>query len=129
MEIKAVMKSCPAFLQKWGGSMRRSLLIVRANLRRSKAQTAAILVLLLAASAMLNLWLILAMDYKSNFDRCHDRLNAGHVTLVVNGEANELRDYVREMIEEDERPNIIWTTRYPWWVHFPIMRGKSIRNL
>lgn len=82
--------------------MRRSLLIVRANLRRSKAQTAAILVLLLAASAMLNLWLILAMDYKSNFDRCHDRLNAGHVTLVVNGEANELRDYVREMIEEDE---------------------------
>ena len=82
--------------------MRRSLLIVRANLRRSKAQTAAILVLLLAASAMLNLWLILAMDYKSNFDRCHDRLNAGHVTLVVNGEANELRDYVRETIEEDE---------------------------
>ncbi|MCI9226478.1 MAG: ABC transporter permease [Dorea sp.] len=82
--------------------MRRSLLIVRANLRRSKAQTAAILVLLLAASAMLNLWLILAMDYKSNFDRCHDRLNAGHVTLVVNGESNELRDYVREMIEEDE---------------------------
>lgn len=82
--------------------MRRSLLIVRANLRRSKAQTAAILVLLLAASAMLNLWLILAMDYKSNFDRCHDRLNAGHVTLVVNGEANELRDYVREMIEEEE---------------------------
>ena len=82
--------------------MRRSLLIVRANLRRSKAQTAAILVLLLAASAMLNLWLILAMDYKSNFDRCHDRLNAGHVTLVVNGKANELRDYVRETIEEDE---------------------------
>lgn len=82
--------------------MRRSLLIARANLRRSKAQTAAILVLLLAASAMLNLWLVLAMDYKSNFDRCHDRLNAGHVTLVVNGEANELRDYVREMIEEDE---------------------------
>ena len=82
--------------------MRRSLLIVRANLRRSKAQTAAILVLLLAASAMLNLWLILAMDYKSNFDRCHDRLNAEHVTLVLNGEANELRDYVRETIEEDE---------------------------
>ena len=96
------MKSCRRSLQKWGGSMRRSLLIARANLRRSKAQTAAILVLLLAASAMLNLWLILAMDYKSNFDRCHDRLNAGHVTLVVNGEANELRDYVREMIEEDE---------------------------
>lgn len=96
------MKSCRRSLQKWGGNMRRSLLIARANLRRSKAQTAAILVLLLAASAMLNLWLVLAMDYKSNFDRCHDRLNAGHVTLVVNGEANELRDYVREMIEEDE---------------------------
>ena len=71
--------------------MRRSLLIARANLRRSKAQTAAILVLLLAASAMLNLWLILAMDYKSNFDRCHDRLNAEHVTLVLNGEGNDRR--------------------------------------
>lgn len=82
--------------------MRRSLLIARANLCRSKGQTAAILVLLLAASAMLNLWLILDMDYKSNFDRCHDRLNAEHVTLLLNGEADGLKEYVRETIEKDE---------------------------
>ena len=82
--------------------MGKHLLIARSNLRKAKGQAVTIVVLMLLAAIMLNLWLMLAMDYKANFDRCHDRLNAGHVTLVVNGEANELRDYVREMIEEDE---------------------------
>ena len=35
---------------------------------------------------MLNLWLMLTMDYKANFDRCHDKLNAEHVTMTVDGD-------------------------------------------
>lgn len=88
-------------MREWGGSMRRSFLIARSNLRRAKGQTAAILVLILTASVMMNLWLMLSMDYKSNFDRYHDRLNAEHVTLVLNGEADGLREYVSETIEKD----------------------------
>ena len=59
--------------------MGKGLLIVRSNLRRTKGQTAAIIVLVLLASCMLNLWLMLAMDSKQNFERYHDKLNAEHV--------------------------------------------------
>ena len=63
--------------------MRKSFLIAFSNLRRARSQTAAIIVLLFLASAMLNLWLMLSMDYKKNFDRYHEKLNAEHVTLAV----------------------------------------------
>lgn len=63
--------------------MQRSLLLARSNLRRAKGRTAAIAVLILFAAFMLNLWLMLAMDYKQNFVRYHDTLQEGHVTLVI----------------------------------------------
>ena len=59
--------------------MEKSFLLARSNLRRAKGQTAAIVVLVFLASAMLNLWLMLSTDYRQNFDRCHDRLHAEHV--------------------------------------------------
>ncbi len=83
--------------------MKKTVLIARANMRRAKGQTAAITVLILVAAAMLNLWLMLSMDYRQNFDRCHDRLNAEHVTLVLNGEADGLTDFVAETLDADAR--------------------------
>lgn len=83
--------------------MTKIFLIARSNLRRVKGQTAAIIVLILFASAMLNLWLMLSMDYKQNFNRCHDRLNAAHVTIVLNGEADGLTDFVKGKLDQDER--------------------------
>lgn len=87
--------------------MKRSILIARSNLRRTKGQTAAILVLILVASAMMNLWLMLSMDYKRNFDAYHDKLNAEHVTLAVNGNDGGIRDFIKETLDQDER-----TTEY-----------------
>ena len=52
--------------------MRKSILIARSNIRKAKGQTASIFVLILLAALMLNLWLMLSMDYKANFDRYHD---------------------------------------------------------
>lgn len=83
--------------------MRKSLLIARSNLRRARGQAVAIVVLILLAAMMLNLWLMLAMDYKANFDRCHDRLNDGHVTIAVDGDTPELRDFLTETLERDGR--------------------------
>ena len=68
--------------------MRKLFLIARANMRKAKGQTAAIVVLILLASMLLNLWLMLSMDYKANFDRYHIKLNAEHVTLLVNDTDN-----------------------------------------
>ena len=63
--------------------MRKCFLIAASNLRRAKGQTIAIIALILLASAMLNLWLMLSLDYKRNFDRNHERLNAEHVSLAL----------------------------------------------
>ena len=59
--------------------MRKSLLLAASNLRRAKGQTIAIIALILLASAMMNLGLMLSLDYKRNFDRCHDRLHDGQI--------------------------------------------------
>ncbi len=83
--------------------MGKHLLIARSNLRRARGQAVTIVVLMLIAAMMLNLWLMLAMDYKANFDRCHDRLNDGHVTLAANNGTPEFRAFLTETIEEDSR--------------------------
>ncbi len=83
--------------------MRKSFLLARSNLRKAKGQTAAIIVLIFLGALMLNLWLMLSMDYKQNFDRCHDRLNAEHVTFAIDGDSSEIQDFVKDTIEDDER--------------------------
>lgn len=83
--------------------MRKSLLIARSNMRRAKGQAVAIVVLILIAAMMLNLWLMLAMDYKANFDRYHDKLNDGHVTLAVDSDTAEFRAFLTETLEQDSR--------------------------
>lgn len=83
--------------------MNKSFLIARSNLRRIKGQTAAILVLILLAACMLNLWLMLAMDYKQNFDRYHDKLHAEHVTLAFTGDSREMRNFITETLDSDPR--------------------------
>lgn len=81
--------------------MIRTYLLARSNLCRAKGQTISIAVLILLAAAMLNIWLMLSMDYKQNFDRCHDRLHAEHVTLVMSGDPGEVRPFLRRALEED----------------------------
>ena len=81
--------------------MRKIFLIARSNIRKAKGQTASIIVLILIAALMLNLWLMLSMDYKANFDRYHDRLNAEHVTLAVDGNTAEFQKFLSETIENN----------------------------
>lgn len=83
--------------------MRKSFLIVRSNIRKSKGQTAAIIILVLLASFMLNLWLMLSMDYKSNFDRYHDKFHAEHVTLAIDGNTDEIQTFLSHTLESDSR--------------------------
>ncbi len=83
--------------------MRKLLLIARSNMRKAKGQTVAIVVLILLAAMLLNLWLMLLMDYKANFDRYHDKLNDGHVTLSVGGDGEEVKSFLTQTLEKDER--------------------------
>ncbi len=81
--------------------MRKSFLLAHSNLRKIKGQMTAIAVLILLAAFMLNLWLMLSMDYKQNFDRWHDKLNAEHVTLAVDGEQSEMRKFLTQTLKND----------------------------
>lgn len=83
--------------------MRKNVLIARSNIRRSKGQTASIIVLIIIASLMLNLWLMLSMDYKKNFERYHEKFNAEHVTLAVDGDAVEFQRFLSQTLEGDGR--------------------------
>ncbi len=83
--------------------MRKLFLIVRSNMRKSKSQTVAIVVLILLAAMLLNMWLMLAMDYRANFDRYHDTLNDGHVTTTVTGDRKELSEFFSQTLDGDER--------------------------
>lgn len=82
--------------------MKKCFLLARANLQRAKGQAVGVAVLILLAAFMLNLWLMLSMDYKQNFERCHERLNSEHVTLVVDGGAGA-REFLAQRLESDRR--------------------------
>ncbi len=80
--------------------MRKLFLVARSNMRKANGQTVAIVVLILLASMLLNLWLMLSMDYKANFDRYHKKLNAEHVTLLVN-DTDGVPKFLTQMLEND----------------------------
>ena len=80
--------------------MNRNILLARSNIRKAKGQTAAIIVLVLLSSLMMNLWLMLSMDYRKNFDRCHDRLNDGHVNIAAYVVGDDFKDFISETLEE-----------------------------
>lgn len=82
--------------------MRKSFLIVRSNIRKAKGQTTAIIVLILLAAMLLNLWMMLSMDYKANFDRYHDRLRAEHVTLTVDDNDGDIKEVLYDKLKNDK---------------------------
>ena len=83
--------------------MRKSFLIARSNIRKAKGQTASMVVLILLAAMMLNLWLMLSTDYKANFSRYHDAFNAEDVTVSVNAEGNDIHDFLAQTFETDSQ--------------------------
>lgn len=94
--------------------MQKSFLIIRANIRKAKGQTLAILLLVLLAAGMLNLWLLLSTDYKQNFERTHERLQDGHVTLLVDSREEGLTGLLKERLLEDARTERICMTPVLW---------------
>ncbi len=83
--------------------MLKLLLLAKSSISKAKRQTAVIFVLILLVSLMLNLWLMLSTDYKQNFDRCHDKLNAEHVSIMVAGRGEEFENFISSAIEADKR--------------------------
>lgn len=61
----------------------KNLNFILSNLRRSKWQVIAISVLLMAASALINIFLFLSTDYQRNFFRENKRLNGADIDILL----------------------------------------------
>lgn len=83
--------------------MRKYFLLAHSYLHKTRGQSAALFILIFLAAAMLHLWLILALDYKQNFDRQHERLNAQHVTLTLDSTDEEARHFLAQTLKADAR--------------------------
>lgn len=82
--------------------MRKTFLLARSDFRRAKGQTLTLFVLIFLAALMLNLWLVLSFDYRQNFDRYHDRLNAEHAVFVICGNSTEMDRFLTDTLEADK---------------------------
>lgn len=97
------MHSCPHSLHRWGGRMKKYVLITHSNLRKNKNQTIVIIVLILLASCMMNLWLMLASDYKHNFDVQHDKLHSEHLTMAVSSDDEQMRQFIEDTLRKEDQ--------------------------
>jgi len=70
-------------------------------MRKTKGQVTASVVLILSAAMLLNLWLMLSMDYKASFYRYHDKLDAEHVTLTVDDNDGKGKEVLSEKLKNE----------------------------
>ncbi|MCI8484740.1 MAG: FtsX-like permease family protein [Lachnospiraceae bacterium] len=83
--------------------MTEKMLLIRGNLHRTKGQVIAEILLILLAAGMMNLWLMLSLDYRQNFDRVHKKLNGEHVTLCIAGAEEQMQRDIADILEKEKR--------------------------
>lgn len=106
----------------------KSLLLARSNIRKAKGQTIAIIVLVLIASIMMNLWLMLATDYKKNLDLTLDRLNDGHVTIMAYRNDNEFVSFMDSLLKDHSDVTEYCMTDVFGWVGTFEYNGGNINS-
>lgn len=88
---------------KWGGDVKKILLITRYHMCKWKTQTITITLLMIVAAMMFHLWLMLSMDYKQNFERSHDAMHAEDVTLLASTNQPSFLKFMEQTMQEDAR--------------------------
>lgn len=83
--------------------MKKILLITRYHVRKWKAQTVAVALLMFVAATMCNLWLMLSMDYKQNFERSHQSMQAEDVTFVAASTTSSFQNFLQDFVDKDPR--------------------------
>lgn len=79
--------------------MAKMLLLVRSNLRRERGQTVILVVLIVVGAMVLDLLLMLSTDYRSNFDRWHEKLHAEDVLLTIEGDPAITDSGIRKVLD------------------------------
>lgn len=82
--------------------MNNSMMLVKSNIKKTKAQTAAIFVLIMITALLINLCLMVSLDYQDGYDDIHKELNEADVTLMVAGLDSEMKVFEKEYLDENE---------------------------
>ena len=81
--------------------MNSAMMLVRSNVKKTKAQTVSIFALILISVLLIELCLMVALDYQDGFDVLHRELNEGDVTLVMTGLGSEMAQYEKSLAEDE----------------------------
>ncbi len=83
--------------------MNKNILLSKSNLKTSKGASICVGVLLFIAALLFNLALVLVTDYKDNFYRLHDKLNAESVSIMTVTKDNNYESYIDNLLSNDDK--------------------------
>lgn len=83
--------------------MRKCFLLAKSNISRAKGQTIAIVVLVLIAAMLLNIWLMLSLDYTQNFDRKSAEMSSEDVVFAYKTSKDDFVSHLESIIKQDSR--------------------------
>ncbi len=84
--------------------LNKTFLVIRPNIRKTYRQLIAVFFLVLIASLLLNMVLVLKLDYNQNFERDAARLNANHFRIAYTDVyLRDCMDMLADCLNEDAR--------------------------
>ncbi len=97
---------------KWGGSMRKILKLSFANIRSSKGHTVSILAMFIIAAMLLNLGLLVFINFGSYFEKVATELDSSDVFYLMKERlySSRVEEYVKnnDNIKGLQRENPLW---------------------
>ena len=83
--------------------MSNSMMLVKSNIKKTKAQTAAIFILIVITALLINLCLMVGLDYQDGYDVIHDELNEADVTLMLAGLDSEAERFESDYLADNAK--------------------------
>ena len=99
--------------------MKKILLLAFANIRKTKAQTATLIILLLISSLLLNIGLMVSVSFGSYFDKTADELNTSNAYYIISEYLyhDEVENYIRsheETVSMEKSNSILTIANLSW---------------
>ena len=74
MVTESVMKNFKVSLLKWGGRVKKLLMLALANIRKTKSASITLVVMFIIASSLMNIGLLVVINYGNFFNTLKDEL-------------------------------------------------------
>ena len=112
MVTESVMKNFKVSLLKWGGRVKKLLMLALANIRKTKSASITLVVMFIIASSLMNIGLLVVINYGNFFNTLKEELLPTDVYYMM-PEAlytDEVDSYIdeNEHIEKVQKNDVLW---------------------